>query len=131
MQEQGEHQNPAAPVQPAPVHLDPNAEEQDGLFARAQRLPTVKVMGDMIKQWKRAFTLKDIDQVSACCVCLEEFQKGQEVVELHCGKGHIFHIDCLEDWARRNKTCPLCRQDFIEIAREENNPATQNPVNRV
>jgi hypothetical protein len=76
-------------------------------------------MGNIKEQWKRAFTIRDQEVTIYCSVCLEEFKKGEEVIELHCGKGHIFHPKCIEDWAQRNKSCPLCRTDFITLAREE------------
>mmetsp|Transcript_41220 Transcript_41220/g.47477 ORF Transcript_41220/g.47477 Transcript_41220/m.47477 type:complete len:148 (-) Transcript_41220:13-456(-) len=114
---------PADPAVPGRNQQQDVQPEPNGFFAQIRRVPTVRVMGDMMKQWRRAYTLKDQDQNNACCVCLEEFNKGEEVIELHCGKGHIFHPDCLEDWARRNKSCPLCRTDFVELARREHIPS--------
>jgi hypothetical protein len=67
----------------------------------------MKVMGDMFTQWKRGYSLKDSVQTKSCCVCLEDFQKDEEIVELHCGKGHIFHPNCIKDWARQHDSCPL------------------------
>ena len=73
----------------------------------------------MLHDWKRTYSLKPENQNEACSVCLVEFNKGDELVELHWGKGHLFHPDWIEDWAKRNKTCPLCRKDFVEVARKE------------
>ena len=33
-----------------------------------------------------------------------------EVVELYCG--HLFHKDCIKEYYKYNKTCPLCRAPF-------------------
>ena len=110
------NQQVAQPAQPLPAQLEPQVHF--GLFARVQRVPTIKVMGDMLSQWRRSYSIKE-NQVQAWCVCLEEFQKGEQIVELHCGKGHIFHPHWIEGWAKRNKSCPLWRTDFVELARKE------------
>jgi hypothetical protein len=47
----------------------------------------------------------------ACSVCTEHFvaqrRRGFLVVKLHCG--HMFCDGCIEEWLRREHTCPLCR----------------------
>ena len=57
----------------------------------------------MVKQWGRAYTAKGNDKQSNCWVCLEAFKKGDQIVELHCAKEHMFNQGCIEDWAKRNK----------------------------
>ena len=108
-----------------PEHLD-----EFGLFSRIKRIPTVKVMGNMVKQWGRAYTAKDNDKQSSCWVCLEEFKKGDEIVELHCAKGHMPHPDCIENWAKCNKSCPLCHIGFVELARKEQSSPPVKPEER-
>lgn len=46
-------------------------------------------------------------QEPRCCICLEEFQIDQEVVELPCK--HIFDKNCVENWLKQHNTCPQCR----------------------
>eukprot|EP00347_Sterkiella_histriomuscorum_P006432 403352797 len=52
-----------------------------------------------------------------CAICLDQFQKENQIVELNCNEGHLFHFGCLEAWASRQQNCPLCRKDLID---EEN-----------
>ena len=103
----------------------------DTSFSKVKRQQTMKVMGNMMSEWKRGFSLRDKSKVVSCSVWLDEFNKGDEVIELHCGKSHIFHPNCIEDWAMRNKSCPLWRTDFVELARKEQaekvKKDTQNP----
>ena len=48
----------------------------------------------------------------ACSVCTEPFvlQQRGVVVKLHCG--HMFCAGCIEEWLRREHTCPLCRSEI-------------------
>lgn len=36
-----------------------------------------------------------------------EAEDRDEVAKSPCS--HLFHVDCLRNWSRVNKTCPLCR----------------------
>lgn len=42
-----------------------------------------------------------------CTVCLDEWEAGQEALEMPCG--HLYHKDCLLPWLERANTCPSCR----------------------
>lgn len=44
-----------------------------------------------------------------CSVCFESFGANVdlEVVATKCG--HMFHINCLNDWTKKSNTCPQCR----------------------
>ena len=72
-----------------------------------------------MSEWRREFTKKDISQVKCCWVCLETLKTGDDIIELHCGTGHIFHVEWLHFWVRRKITCPLCCTDFVELAQKE------------
>ncbi|KAI3456481.1 hypothetical protein Pfo_013144 [Paulownia fortunei] len=54
-----------------------------------------------------------------CSICLAEFEKEDLVNKLpRCG--HIFHMECMEQWLDRCQfTCPLCRSLVL--------PATSSP----
>jgi hypothetical protein len=43
-----------------------------------------------------------------CCICLERFKYDEGIHKLQCG--HCFHGHCMDQWRKRSKTCPLCRQ---------------------
>lgn len=53
--------NVPAPVLPEADQIAPNNNplNQRGLFGQAQRLPTMRVMSGMMKQWKRTYSMKD------------------------------------------------------------------------
>ena len=42
-----------------------------------------------------------------CSVCLEQFQKDDDVVVLPCKHG--FHPQCIEPWLKMHSECPSCR----------------------
>lgn len=44
-----------------------------------------------------------------CTICLDEFVIDDDLKLLDCG--HSFHIECIDDWFKRNISCPICRQD--------------------
>jgi len=43
-----------------------------------------------------------------CSVCLGEYARGETLTLLGCG--HHFHADCLDEWLRRRRVCPLCKK---------------------
>jgi hypothetical protein len=47
------------------------------------------------------------DQEDAkCVVCLGEYEEGDQLRKLQCN--HVFHVECVDEWLKRHKTCPLC-----------------------
>lgn len=55
------------------------------------------------------------DASKRCCICLEEPTKP-EVSKLDMCK-HIYCFTCIEKWAERENTCPLCKTRFHKIER--------------
>jgi len=43
---------------------------------------------------------------------------NDQVVPLTCNMDHIFHIQCLLNWADHNYTCPICRMPIITSKRD-------------
>ena len=41
-----------------------------------------------------------------CVICLGEYEVGDDLRKLRCG--HQYHIECVDEWLKRNSTCPLC-----------------------
>ena len=51
------------------------------------------------------------DDNKNCSICL--LSLGNDIIELNCG--HNFHFKCINDWMKKNNTCPLCREQKQEI----------------
>ena len=41
-----------------------------------------------------------------CIICLENMKTGDKIKILECG--HIYHNECINDWFKRKKECPVC-----------------------
>ncbi|CAD8058124.1 unnamed protein product [Paramecium sonneborni] len=54
-------------------------------------------------------------EISDCQICLVEFQKQDLVKLTYCL--HLFHSTCIDEWRRRNQTCPFCRDDLTKKKR--------------
>tara|TARA_B100000900_G_scaffold388416_1_gene380442 strand:- start:15878 stop:16249 length:372 start_codon:yes stop_codon:yes gene_type:complete len=46
-----------------------------------------------------------------CSICLEQYIKNDKIINLNCS--HSFHKDCLNEWLKKNNTCPQCREIII------------------
>ncbi|EGZ30747.1 hypothetical protein PHYSODRAFT_295425 [Phytophthora sojae] len=55
-----------------------------------------------------------------CPICLIEFEDGEDVRNLPCK--HIFHVACIDEWLKRNTSCPMCKSnvdlDAVDITVE-------------
>ena len=45
-----------------------------------------------------------------CAICLMDFTKEELICTLSCHKSHIFHEECIQEWVKKQTTCPICRQ---------------------
>mmetsp|Transcript_12175 Transcript_12175/g.23105 ORF Transcript_12175/g.23105 Transcript_12175/m.23105 type:complete len:259 (+) Transcript_12175:289-1065(+) len=66
---------------------------------------------------KRATNLKSARPTEAqmhetCTICLCEFEASSRVCELDCK--HAFHKECLGPWARKDNSCPVCREPILK-----------------
>ena len=50
-----------------------------------------------------------------CCIWYESLTPKQDVIILPCNQKHIFHAHCINEWANRSSTCPLCWNDISEV----------------
>ena len=53
---------------------------------------------------------KKYNECYQCIICMEEFNEGEEVTLLPCE--HIFHMECIEKWLLKEKTCPFCKSEI-------------------
>ncbi|DBA04785.1 TPA: hypothetical protein N0F65_004422, partial [Lagenidium giganteum] len=42
-----------------------------------------------------------------CPICLIDFEDDEDVRKLPCK--HIFHVPCVDEWLKRNTSCPMCK----------------------
>ena len=66
---------------------------------------------------------KDVD--TQCTICVDEFDKDDEVIITPCK--HLYHKHCIEKWCEQSVFCPVCKQDFRNTLRlQENNISAHN-----
>jgi hypothetical protein len=51
-----------------------------------------------------------------CVICLASYQDQENVKVLGCG--HHYHPECVDEWLRINRKCPLCVRDVTEMQPE-------------
>jgi len=55
---------------------------------------------------------ENTDQIPPCSICLSLFENGDELRILPCR--HRFHSECIDQWFRSHRTCPMCRIDVTQ-----------------
>ncbi|KAF9913203.1 hypothetical protein BX616_010167 [Lobosporangium transversale] len=58
-------------------------------------------------------TLSD-PQDAICAICLCDYENEEVLRKMNCN--HYFHKDCVDEWLRLNRCCPLCKRDIEELA---------------
>merc|ERR1712172_163982 len=49
---------------------------------------------------------------SSCAICLDDFQRGEELRLLPCE--HAYHRHCIDPWlAKQSELCPMCKQSIF------------------
>ena len=54
--------------------------------------------------------------LARCPVCLCDLESGECCRRLPCL--HMFHKGCIDDWLKRNRSCPVCKTDIVTGAQE-------------
>ncbi|KAK9729624.1 hypothetical protein K7432_000142 [Basidiobolus ranarum] len=67
------------------------------------------------------------DEDAVCCICLEEYSDGEKLREMKCI--HYFHVHCIDEWLKLNRTCPLCKRDIEFDKSTEETETTESNVN--
>ena len=61
--------------------------------------------GDSDKNDESKGMIVDGIEIKDCNICLQSLATDKdEVVSLNCNAGHIFHVTCIDEWIKRNKT---------------------------
>lgn len=45
-----------------------------------------------------------------CSICLTDFNEEDDVSIINCN--HLFHNNCIEEWTKYKKDCPICRDNI-------------------
>lgn len=51
-----------------------------------------------------------------CTICLEAMEEGEIAIVLPCV--HYYHRDCIREWLRHSRLCPLCKRSALSEAAE-------------
>ena len=76
-------------------------------------------LGDKIGKVSKGLTEKQFDDLDRCIcmtteqcsICQDELVVGAECVKLKCG--HMFDTECVREWCKMEKICPLCKEEVI------------------
>ncbi|GAM19726.1 hypothetical protein SAMD00019534_029010 [Acytostelium subglobosum LB1] len=81
------------------------------LFQASQKKGTPPASKDEINKLHKDKVSQDIvDKKTDCSVCKEEFELGQDYIELPCT--HIYHPSCILPWLEAHNSCPVCRYEL-------------------
>ena len=55
--------------------------------------------------------IKNIDKLPQdkrnCVICMDDYKENELVLTIPCY--HIFHKNCIKEWFKKDKTCPICK----------------------
>ncbi|OQR96772.1 hypothetical protein ACHHYP_13614 [Achlya hypogyna] len=60
-----------------------------------------------------AVQTSQLTSADMCPICLADFKGEDEIRDLPCK--HLFHVPCIDEWLRKNKTCPMCKLDIEAV----------------
>lgn len=49
-----------------------------------------------------------------CVICLDTLAETAKIKKLPCN--HLFHVECIEEWIKKDGRCPVCRHVVDEVA---------------
>lgn len=101
-----------------------------GLFQQQnESTPTLTLSDVTSKTEVFAFTSNEGDEPQLCPICRVNFQNNDIVRKIsHCG--HMYHLNCIDNWFNENTTCPVCRHNLL-TPENQTIPQTQTtqPIN--
>ena len=55
----------------------------------------------------------DFRTFERCPICISDYEDGDAVRLLGCM--HDYHSECIDEWLRKKKICPLCQRPIDEF----------------
>jgi len=98
------------------VHLIGTGRIKNNSAARADTLELLEKVEYSTDLFANSADANDSRPAGDCCCCCDDFNAEKVIVRTPCE--HYFHEDCLGEWLKLAKTCPICRLD-LEFATEE------------
>lgn len=81
--------------------LNPQAENRES---------DEKILFDLIPEVE----IKDMthfpEDKKDCIICMSSYEVGDKIMNLPCL--HIYHSQCIKDWFKNNKSCPVCKHEI-------------------
>ena len=85
---------------------------REQVAAQSNGLTEAEIAALPVSLWGREGEREEEGEMR-CAICLEDFEADvSEVKTMKCG--HVLHADCLDQWLRGSKHCPLCLQRWDE-----------------
>ncbi|GLJ49381.1 hypothetical protein SUGI_1044780 [Cryptomeria japonica] len=81
-------------MEPAEVGLDPETLESYPKVVYSEKLCRTK---------------SEAQERSCCSICLNDYQESEDILRLLPDCGHMFHVECIDQWLKLHPTCPMCR----------------------
>lgn len=60
--------------------------------------------------------LEEAEDKKCCSICLNDY-KESEVMRVIPDCGHMFQVDCIDEWLHLYPTCPICRTSHLPSQR--------------
>ena len=95
-----------------PAKRSPNVSSKS---CKLSSMSTSKSKCDPLKNNSPSESSQKSDPDKNCCICLDK-PSPAELSKLS-GCSHTFCFSCIEKWAERENTCPLCKARFTKIER--------------
>lgn len=97
------------------IEIDPDAMTYEELLELQEKMGSVsKGLTEQQLTRIRRLEAKGVDEV--CSICYYNIKEGEKIVQLPCR--HYFHDQCIEEWLRKQKTCPLCKQEIFFVSNQ-------------
>jgi hypothetical protein len=74
--------------------------------------PKLFLINKFVTHSYSAYNLSDKKLPENCEICIENFKSYPEklIGEVTCSSKHIFHVECLNSWLKRQNACPICKE---------------------